>query len=120
MHFGNPWPASAPHCKMSLKNLAFGLRTLQRRLTDADLTFQQLLEDTRRELAHHYLQRSTVELNEAAFLLGFEDANSFFRAFQVWEGTSPGEWRARYCADASEGHASGHKEKSNAHLQATV
>ena len=109
-----------PSLQNVAQELGLGLRTLQRRLTDADLTFQQLLEDTRRELAHHYLKRSTVELNEAAFLLGFEDANSFFRAFQVWEGTSPGEWRARYCADASEGHASGHKEKSNAHLQARV
>jgi hypothetical protein len=32
---------------------------------------------------------------EVAFLLDFEDANSFFRAFQGWERTSPGEWRTR-------------------------
>jgi AraC-like DNA-binding protein len=72
------------------------VRTLQRRLTDAGITFQQLVEDTRRDLAHHYLQQSTVELNETAYLLGYEDANSFFRAFHLWEGTSPGEWRTRH------------------------
>lgn len=77
------------------QELGLGTRTLQRRLTDAGLTFQQLVEETRRELARHYLKQRTVELNEAAFLLGFEDANSFFRAFQVWEGTSPTEWRTR-------------------------
>ena len=77
------------------QELGMGTRTLQRRLNDASLTFQQLVEDTRRELAHHYLKQRAVELNEAAFLLGFEDANSFFRAFQVWEGTSPTEWRTR-------------------------
>jgi len=77
------------------KELGIGTRTLQRRLTDAGITFQQLVGETRRELAHHYLKQPTVELNEAAFLLGFEDANSFFRAFQVWEGTSPTEWRSR-------------------------
>jgi AraC-like DNA-binding protein len=74
--------------------LGMGPRTLQRRLTDAGITFQQLVEETRRELARHYLTQRAMELNEAAFLLGFEDANSFFRAFQTWEGTSPTEWRA--------------------------
>jgi AraC-like DNA-binding protein len=77
------------------KELGLGARTLQRRLTDAGLSFQQVVEDTRRELAHHFLKQRAVELNETAFLLGFEDANSFFRAFQIWEGISPGEWRAR-------------------------
>lgn len=81
-------------------SLGMSTRTLQRRLTVAGVTFQQLVEDTRRELAHHYLKHSPVELHEAAFLLGFQDANSFFRAFQAWEGTSPGEWRQRHRAEA--------------------
>jgi AraC-like DNA-binding protein len=82
------------------REIGMSARTLQRRLTDAGITFQQIVEDTRRELASHYLKQSAVELNEAAFLLGFEDSNSFFRAFQAWEGTSPGEWRARHCLAA--------------------
>ena len=76
-------------------DLGMSARSLQRRLTDAGSSFQLIVEETRRELAHHYLKQRAVELNEAAFLLGFEDANSFFRAFQTWEGTSPGEWRTR-------------------------
>lgn len=75
--------------------LGLSTRTLQRRLTEAGITFQQLLEEVRRELARHHLKQRTLELPEVAFLLGFEDANSFFRAFQGWEGTSPGEWRTR-------------------------
>ena len=86
------------------RELGMGARTLQRRLTEAGFTFQQLVEETRRDLAHHYLKQRSVELNETAFLLGFEDANSFFRAFQLWEGTSPGEWRTRFCARAVEEH----------------
>jgi AraC-like DNA-binding protein len=69
-------------------------RTLQRRLAISGVTFQLLLEEARRELAHHYLSHSSLELNETAYLLGYEDANSFFRAFQHWEGTSPGQWRS--------------------------
>jgi len=82
------------------RELGLGARTFQRRLTDAGITFQQLVEETRRDLAHHYLKQSKVELNEAAFLLGFEDAIRFFRAFQAWEGTSPSEWRTRHGAAA--------------------
>src|SRR5438034_11340120 len=78
------------------KDLHLSVRTLQRRLTDAGITFQQLVEETRRDLAHHYLKQSAVELNETAYLLGYQDANSFFRAFHVWEGTSPGEWRTQH------------------------
>jgi AraC-like DNA-binding protein len=75
------------------RELRLSSRTLQRRLTEEGVTFQQLLEDARRELARHYLLHSSLELNETAYLLGYEDANSFFRAFQHWEGTSPGQWR---------------------------
>jgi AraC-like DNA-binding protein len=80
------------------RELGLGARTLQRRLTAAGISFQQLLEETRRDLAHHYLKQTAIELNETAFLLGFEDANSFYRAFQIWEGTTPGEWRTRHGA----------------------
>lgn len=75
------------------QELGMSSRTLQRRLGEASLTFQKLVEDTRRQLAHHYLRQSTVELSGVAFLLGYEDSNSFFRAFHGWEGTTPGEWR---------------------------
>ena len=80
------------------RELGTSTRTLQRRLTDAGVTFQHLLQDARRELARHYLRHSSLELNETAYLLGYEDNHSFFRAFQQWEGTSPGEWRARHGA----------------------
>ena len=76
------------------RELHLSTRTLQRRLTEQGVTFQRLLDDARRELAHHYLLHSSRELNETAYLLGYEDANSFFRAFHHWEGTSPGHWRA--------------------------
>lgn len=76
--------------------LGLSARTLQRKLADAGITFQHVVEETRRELAHHYLKQGTVELTETAYLLGYEDANSFFRAFNGWEGVTPGEWRTRH------------------------
>ena len=78
------------------RELRLSPRTLQRRLAEDGATFQQLVREARRELAHHYLQYSSMELNETAYLLGYQDAHSFFRAFHHWEGSPPGEWRARH------------------------
>jgi AraC-like DNA-binding protein len=75
------------------RELNMSARTLQRRLAMDGVSFQQLLEEARRELAHHYLLHSSLELTETAYLLGFENSNSFFRAFQSWEGVSPAKWR---------------------------
>lgn len=85
-----------PSLRDVAEDLGMSTRTLQRRLGAAGLSFQQQVESARRELAHYYLSETSVELKQAAYLLGFEDANSFFRAFHVWERTSPGEWRAKH------------------------
>ncbi|HSE41691.1 MAG TPA: AraC family transcriptional regulator ligand-binding domain-containing protein [Acidobacteriota bacterium] len=77
------------------RELNMSRRSLQRRLAEEGATFQRLLEDARRELAHHYLEHSSLELSETAYLLGYENSNSFLRAFHTWEGTSPGKWRAQ-------------------------
>jgi AraC-like DNA-binding protein len=77
------------------RELRVSPRTLQRRLAEDGATFQQVVRDARRELAHHYLLHSSLELKETAYLLGYDDAHSFFRAFHDWEGSPPGEWRAR-------------------------
>lgn len=68
-------------------------RTLQRRLQDEGINFQRVLDEARHQLARHYLTNSVLELNEAAYLLGYEDGNSFVRAFRTWEGIPPARWR---------------------------
>ncbi len=65
------------------RELRLSTRTLQRRLTAERAKFQQLMEEARRELAQHYLLHSSLELHETAYLLGYEDANSFFRVSPV-------------------------------------
>jgi AraC-like DNA-binding protein len=76
-------------------------RTLQRRLQDEGFSFQRVLEEARRQLARHYLNNSALELNEAAYLLGYEDGNSFVRAFRTWEGVPPATWREQQRARAA-------------------
>lgn len=69
--------------------LAISPRTLQRRLNDEQTTFQGMLNQTREALARHYLGRSDLPATEIAFLLGYEDPNSFYRAFRDWTGQTP-------------------------------
>jgi len=73
--------------------LAMSRRTLQRRLGDEGLNFQALVARTREDLARHYLEQTRLSHAEISFLLGFEDPNSFFRAFQSWTGSTPERWR---------------------------
>jgi AraC-like DNA-binding protein len=81
--------------------LHISARTLQRRLQDEGSSFQRVLGEARRHLARHYLNNSTLELNEAAYLLGYEDGNSFVRAFRSWEGVPPARWRENQRARAA-------------------
>lgn len=68
-------------------------RTLQRRLGDEGTSYQRLLDEVRHQAACRLLSSTTLEPGEVAFLLGFEELNSFTRAFQGWEGTTPLRWR---------------------------
>ncbi len=76
-------------------------RTLQRRLQDEGVNFQGVLEEARHQMARHYLNDAALELNDAAYLLGYEDANSFVRAFRGWEGIPPARWREEQRARAT-------------------
>lgn len=74
--------------------LAMSSRTLHRRLKDEDTTFQRVLDELREELARHYLSVSDYSSTEIAFLLGYEETNSFYRAFRAWTGNTPEEIRS--------------------------
>lgn len=74
--------------------LAMSKRSLQRHLADEAVSYQDVLDDTRQELASYYLARSAISPGEISFLIGFRDANSFLRAFKGWTGITPGEYRS--------------------------
>lgn len=69
--------------------LALSKRTLQRRLEEEGTSYQEVLRATREALALHYLERTSIPAAEISFLLGFEEPNSFFRAFSEWTGQTP-------------------------------
>jgi AraC-like DNA-binding protein len=69
-------------------------RTFQRALRRDGATYQELLDDVRRELALQYLGTSDVSLTRVAKSLGFVDASAFARAFRRWTGESPKAYKS--------------------------
>jgi len=76
------------------KELGISERTLQRRLADEHTSFKQLLAEVRHEQALEFLSDPSLDIKEVAYLVGYEDQNSFYRAFRFWEGDTPSHWRA--------------------------
>ena len=87
-------PQGEPRREAVASTLHLSERTLQRRLQEEGTSYQQLLDDTRRELAEQYLGQANLTLLEVGYLLGFADPSNFFRAFRRWHGVTPGEYRA--------------------------
>ncbi len=74
-------------------DLHLSTRTLQRRLMDAGVAFQALLDATRHELACHYLAHSDMPITEVGYLLGYQEPSAFHHAFKQWQGVGPGQYR---------------------------
>ena len=71
------------------RRLGVSGRTLQRRLAEEGLSFRQVVQATRERLARHYLVNTHLSYGEVAFLIGFDEPSSFFRAFRDWTGRTP-------------------------------
>ena len=73
--------------------LHMSLRSLQRRLNNEGTSYKGLMDETRRELAAHYMAESHRSINEITYLLGFSEPSNFSRAFRRWTGKSPSAYR---------------------------
>ncbi|WP_175871123.1 AraC family transcriptional regulator [Burkholderia sp. BCC0397] len=85
------------------RKLALSKRTLQRRVESEGTSYQEILSHTRADLARHYLAKTTLSAAEISFLLGFDEPNSFYRAFRTWAGTTPEAVRNQARNDALRG-----------------
>ena len=70
------------------------VRTLHRRLSQKGMTFRALLRDVRMKTARKYMADDRYSVTDVAFMLGYSDVSAFSRAFRVWFGKSPSEFRA--------------------------
>jgi AraC-like DNA-binding protein len=80
------------------RELHLSPRSLQRRLDARGLTWHQLLNDTREQLARQYLADRSLSIGDIALLVGFSEQSAFTRAFQRWTGETPARWRRAHSA----------------------
>ncbi len=73
----------------------FGMsgRTLQRRLSELDYSYQTLVDESRRQLAKKLLRETDYSLTEVSFMTGFSEQSAFTRAFKRWAGQTPRSFR---------------------------
>ena len=88
-------PTGRATCKSVALGLGMSMRTLQRELDGRALTFKELINEVRRELARRYVANSRHSLGEVAAMLGYSTHSAFTRWFGAQFGCSPESWRRR-------------------------
>ncbi len=88
-------PAGRASVASVAAELAVGTRTLQAQLRADGTTYQVVLDQTREQLARHYLDQPDLSDTDIAFLLGYDEPSSFYRAFRMWTGQTPRSTRMR-------------------------
>ena len=93
MQISRSFSGGVPRMGDVAHSLGMSERTLHRRLAKLGLTFQTLLETSRRQMAEGLLQQTQYSLAEVAFLTGFSEQSAFTRAFKRWLGCTPASFR---------------------------
>jgi AraC-like DNA-binding protein len=86
-------PGYFPDIDYVAERLNMTSRTLRRRLTDENSSYQQILAEVRYQLACEYLGTSSLPLEEVSVLLGYSTPGNFSHAFKRWHGSSPRQYR---------------------------
>ena len=92
-------PEGEPSLTDAAERFHMSVRSLQRRLGDEDMTWKQLIEQTRRTLVERHLHLPGMTVTQLAFLLGFSDVSAFSRAFKKWYGMAPSQFRNQSSED---------------------
>lgn len=68
-------------------------RTINRQLAQLNTTYQNVLDEARREKAISLLRDPSISIDRIATQLGYNDPSNFGRAFRRWLGQSPRAFR---------------------------
>ena len=70
-------------------NFNLSPRSLQRRLQEEGITFQQLADSVKKSLAIHFLGSGKHQVKEISIMMGYNELSAFSRAFKRWTGKAP-------------------------------
>lgn len=76
--------------------LGMSARTLQRQLRGLGVSYQQMLASERLAAAKRLLPDRAVTVYQVAHALGYDEVSAFYRAFRLWTGVSPSEYRRHH------------------------
>jgi len=91
--------------EMIASKLGISRQTLFRKLKSEGVTFEQVLDELRHQMALYYLNGKKVSVNQTAYLLGFSEPAAFSRAFKRWTGSSPRTMQASKIENNQNGDA---------------
>lgn len=88
-------PHGRPRVGEIARRLGIGQRTFARRLLLEGVTYSEVLEHLRSNLAQRYLTEQSLSISEIAWLLGYQEVSAFTHAFKRWTGKTPRKARSR-------------------------
>ena len=91
-------PRPAARIDIVAETMGTSVRTLQRRLRAAGVTYSEVMQRARRAAAQQMLKDGGAGIAKVARALGYSDPAHFTRAFQRWTGFTPRDFRARWAA----------------------
>lgn len=87
-----------PTLPLTAARLGLSARSLQRQLEMNKVTYSDVVDQVRFELARSLLSSTNFVVADIGATLRYRDPSSFSRAFARWSGMSPREYRTRYSA----------------------
>lgn len=89
-----PDDSAYPALDALAERLHVSSRSLRRKLDAQGTSYQALLDEARLRDARQLLESSALSIQEVSTRLGFQNPPSFTRAFKLWTGRTPSEYRA--------------------------
>jgi AraC-like DNA-binding protein len=89
-------PNRSPCLNDVADSMLMSTRTLERRLHEAGTSFRRVDKDVRMQLAGEYLAAGYLSNKEIAYVLGYSQPGTFYRAFKNWYGQTPGEYKRKF------------------------